>query len=120
MEHVIKVNKTIIKVVSLKAKEIDKLYKKKVKPLKEGSLSLQDGIKVKMKVFKFFRQEFFIKYGIIVSRKVGKAVVRNFLRRKIREFIINSIKSSLKEKLSISKSIPKQDLFIFLVVVNRF
>lgn len=120
MEHVIKVNKTIIKVVSLQAKEIDELYKNKVKPLKETSLFLQDGIKVKMKVFKFFQQEFFIKYGIIVSRKVGKAVVRNFLRRKIREFIINSIKSSLKEKLSISKSIPKQDLFIFLVVVNRF
>lgn len=85
MEH----NLKYIKVISMKRKEIEDFFKTRY----YHSVSLDlDRINVKVKFFKQFCFVPKVKYAIIVSKKVGNSVLRNFIKRKIREFIIMSLR----------------------------
>ncbi len=97
MIHRIKTKNQITSLYSLKSKELDQIFlgnlKNSTKLIKKVSLLLK-GIQVKFKVKVFFSKskDFVVKYAILISKKVGKAVLRNFIKRKIRNFLVDSLK----------------------------
>ncbi|MEN3015500.1 MAG: ribonuclease P protein component [bacterium] len=86
MEHRIKVGYKILKIFSLNSKEME-FFLTKCNPDILRVYKLQN-LKIKVKIFVQSNALPCIKYAIVVSKKVGKAFLRNLIRRKIRNSII--------------------------------
>ncbi|MFN4220598.1 MAG: ribonuclease P protein component [bacterium] len=96
MIHRIKFNSKTFKIYSLKSKEIEEIFKNPRLLQKKFSIILPYfKVKLTVKVFVRDNEEFLIKYGIIASKKIGKAAKRNFLKRRIRQIFIEAFKKKL-------------------------
>ncbi|MCS7244100.1 MAG: ribonuclease P protein component [Candidatus Calescibacterium sp.] len=112
MEHQIRTKFTKIKLSSLKRKEIQEIFDKKYHYIRKCSIKLfEDSLILNIKVYHFEANSLTLKYGIIISKKVGKAVIRNYLKRKIREIIIKILKTQNK--------IPSSGYFIFIFIIKK-
>lgn len=111
MIHCLRVNHKTVKLYSLKSYEIEELFQNPPRLLKKTSLNLINlGFKLKIKVFLKESSDFLIKYGITISKKVGKAVKRNLLKRKLREILISNIKKI--------KKFPNCNSYLFLLILK--
>ncbi|MFN3996011.1 MAG: ribonuclease P protein component, partial [bacterium] len=91
MIHRIKFNSKTFKIYSLKSTEIDEIFKNPRLLQKKFSIILPYfKVKLTVKIFVRDNEEFLIKYGIIASKKIGKAAKRNFLKRRIRQIFIEA------------------------------
>ncbi|MCS7164824.1 MAG: ribonuclease P protein component [Candidatus Calescibacterium sp.] len=114
MEHKIKVNFQKIRLESLKRKEIEELFNSQLKEIKKCSVKILENHNpclLKIKIYRTYSPEFIVKYGIIISKKVGKATYRNSLKRRIREILIKSLKSR--------HILPEKDCFTFIFFVKK-
>ncbi|MCX7758153.1 MAG: ribonuclease P protein component [bacterium] len=112
MEHQIRTKFTKIKLSSLKRKEIQEVFDKKYHYIRKYSIKLfEDSLILNIKVYHFDTKILTLKYGIIISKKVGKAVIRNHLKRKIRETIIKILK--------VQDKIPSSGSFIFTFIIKK-
>lgn len=116
MVHRIKINSKTFKVYSLNAREIEEIFKNPPALLKKSSIILSSlNIKLTVKIFEKNHEKFLIKYGIIISKKIGKANKRNFLKRRIREIFTQLLKKRLL-KLSSGPPNPHFEHKFFLVL----
>jgi len=78
-----------------------------------------DSILIKCILFKLDDKfKFPILYAILVNKKIGKAWLRNLVRRKIREILVNSIRKYLEKKEDILKEFLSERRYAVIFIVK--